>query len=160
MNMKLTFKIGASVTRFELCSNGVCLNVGAKRAFQSSFYHISQVRRRRLQGLTGRFCSNNKVKATFSLDHPPSASLPYALSMTSVKASSAHEALDASRPSTAEMRVYQALSFSQPFLLPNPTNSPVTTLKSSIFAVSAKRAPELTIAVRPNRRANRKSRFS
>jgi hypothetical protein len=37
MLVKLTFKIGAKVTRFELCSKGVCLNVGARRVFQSSF---------------------------------------------------------------------------------------------------------------------------
>ena len=110
--------------------------------------------------LTGRFCSNNRVKATFSLDHPPSASRPYALSITSVKASSAQDASEASRPSTAEMRVYHALSFSQPFLLPRPTNSPVTTLKSSILAVEANSEPELTTAVSPKRRAKRKSRFS
>jgi hypothetical protein len=110
--------------------------------------------------LTGRFCSNNKVRATFSLDHPPSASLPYALSMTSVKASSAQDASDASTPSTVEIKVYQALSLSQPFFLPRPTSSPVTTRKSSIFAVVANRAPELTIAVKPKSLANRKSRFS
>jgi hypothetical protein len=37
MLVELTFKIGAKVTRFELCSKGVCLNVGARRVFQSSF---------------------------------------------------------------------------------------------------------------------------
>ena len=37
MLVELTFRIGAKVTRFELCSKGVCLNVGARRVFQSSF---------------------------------------------------------------------------------------------------------------------------
>jgi hypothetical protein len=41
MLVELTFKIGAKVTRFELCSKGVCLNVGARRVFQSSFYTVS-----------------------------------------------------------------------------------------------------------------------
>ena len=40
---ELTFKIGAKVTRFELCSKGVCLNVGASRVFQSSFYIVSLI---------------------------------------------------------------------------------------------------------------------
>ena len=35
--VELTFKIGAKVTKFELCSKGVCLNVGARRVFQSRF---------------------------------------------------------------------------------------------------------------------------
>jgi len=41
MPVSLTFKIGAKVTRFELCSKGVCLNVGARRVFQSSFWTVS-----------------------------------------------------------------------------------------------------------------------